>query len=615
MEFTVDFKKVVEESIAGFYISTIQGKFRYVNKKFANILGYKDFNDIKNVFIPDDIYASPEERKRFIKVLKENKIIESFVVELKRKDGQKIYVILSGRLHEDNETISGWIIDISDLIYKTKELELKNRIIEENPDCIFISNKKGEILYANQSFKSLVKDSPENVKYSRNLIPMDSHEISKIEKIIKSVEQGNVYTGEINVITKDNKIIPCGVKIYGLYDHKGNVEYYISHFKDISIQKELEQQIVQIQKLEIMGKMTSSLIHDINNIISSLNSYIELLKIFRGDEDKFNKYYEKIEKLIENSEAIVGRVLRFTRKTKITKAPIPLSEIVEDLRNMVDFLLHKKPDIDIKINIKDKWKSLKILGSKSSIIQILLNLIINSIDAIEEAKREEGKINVYFDRIHVNDKYFIRIIVEDNGIGMDQDIKERIFEPFFSTKVYKEKSGTGLGLSIVAQEVENMNGRIDVCSTKGKGTKFIIIFPEQNGKEFFQEISSLPDELRTNKKRILIIDDDSFFAESLGELLNYYGFEVKLSYNGKESLDLVKNNNFDFILLDFLLKDTNAKIIVEELKNLKPHIPIFIITGLIEPIVLELQIYKNVKMILSKPITGEEIVKKMLQYV
>ena len=606
----IDFKNVVEEAVAGFYISHTDGHFIYTNKKFANILGYKDFNDIKKTHIPTDIYYSNEDRLRFLNELKNKKYLEGFIVKLRKKDGSHIYVTLSGKLHPDGKTLSGWIIDVTELIEKTKQLELMNRITEENPDAIFICNYDGKILYANKAFVDLIGETPEKIGYTRNLFPLESSTKHILKNIVNVVKKKKIFIGELNVVNKDNKIIPCGVKIFALYRKDGKIEYFISIFRDISQKKELEAQLAQAQKLEIMGKMTSSMVHDINNIITSLMSYIELLKIFKNDEEKFSKYYKKIEKLIDNSGAIVQRVLKFTRKTGISKIPLNLNELIDDLNNFTEFLMHNKPHINFEILVRDK--NLIILGNKSSLIQVLLNLIINAIDAIEEAKRKIGKITIYFDRVYIKHSKYIRIIVEDNGKGIDEAIKDKIFTPFFTTKKYEEKSGTGLGLAIVSKEIENMNGKIEVCSVVGEGTKFIIIFPEHNGEidETINQIS-IDNKVETSKK-ILIIDDDNFFSESIGELLEYYGFHVRLTDNGKTGMEIIKNEEIDLILLDYILPETNPKEFLTELKKEYPHIPVYVISGLIEPNVLELQFFKNVKMILQKPITGEELVQKIL---
>ena len=604
----IDFKNVVENSVAGFYISHVDGHFIYTNKKFANILGYKNFDDIKSTHIPSDIYYSKDDREKFLNALKEKGYLEGFIVRLKKKDGSSIYVTLSGELHGDG-SLSGWIIDVTELVEKTKELELKNRIIEENPDAIFICDYDGNIVYSNKAFEKLIGESGESVGKTLNLFPLDSNVKKTIKKIVKTIKKRKIYTGEINIITKDDKIIPCGVKIFALYSKTGKIEYFINIFRDISQKIELEAKLAQAQKLEIMGKMTSSLIHDINNIISSLMSYIELLKIFKDEEDKFNKYYNKIEKLIDNSSMLVQRVLRFTKQSKISKTLIRIEEIIGDLDNFTEFLTHNKPHIDIEIKYRDK--ELLILGNKSSIIQILLNLVVNSIDAIEEAKRDKGKITIFFDRIFIKDEKYLRIIVEDNGKGIDKKIIKDIFTPFFTTKKFKDKSGTGLGLAIVAQEVERMNGKIDVCSEVGKGTKFILIFPEHDGRDIFKYIDNKIEDVAKNKE-ILIIDDDKFFTESISELLEYYGFNVKVANSGKEGFEILKKREFDLILLDFILPEKTPREILEYLKKHKPDIPVYIISGLIEPNVLELQVFKNVKMIIAKPITGEELVKRIL---
>ncbi len=607
----IDFKKVVEEAVAGFYISHKDGYFIYTNKKFANILGYDDFNDIKSTYIPKDIYYSEEDRDKFLSSLNEKGYLDGFIVKLKKKNGDSVYVTLSGKLHDDKKTLSGWIIDITELIDKSKELELKNRIYEENPDAIFICDWNGNILYANKSFEKLIGASYDEIKNTKYLFPSDANAIRTIKNIVAIIKKRKIFIGELNILTKEKNIVPCEVKIFALYNDDGKIEYFISIFRDISEKRELETQISQMQKFEIIGKMTSSMIHDMNNIISSLNSYLELLKIFKDNEKKFYNYYNKIEKLIENSSIILQRVVKFTRKSKISVSSLNISEIIEDILNFSDFFTYNQPHI--KINIFQRDNDLIILGNKSSLIQIILNLIVNAIDAINEAKRENGEINIFFDRVYINDTRKVRIIVEDNGIGIKKEIQEKIFQPFFSTKNGEKSSGSGLGLSIVSQEVERLNGTIEVCSKEGEGTKFIIIFPENNGRKTDSIIDKEKNELIINfEKNILIVDDDNFFTDSISDFLKYYGFNVFVAETGEKGIEIIKNNRIDLILLDFVLPDLNPEIILNKIKNIDSQIPVYLISGLIEPNIKKLQIYKNVKMIIAKPISGENLIKKIL---
>ncbi len=602
---TINFKKAVENALIGFYVSTLKGNFLYANDYFIKLFGYKDFDSFKKLYIPRDIYAYPEDREKFIDKLKESGTVQSIQIKVKNRWGELLDIILSGTL-VDNERIEGWIIDITEHQYLKKQLELNNRIIEENSDAIFITDRTGLIIYTNKKFKTLMGDISENT-YAKDFIPVSSKHLQKFKEINKQLFKKGVWIGELEILGRNNKIIHCGVKIFTLLNNKGEIENYISFYRDISEKKELEAQLKHSQKMEILGELSSSLIHDMNNIFMSLNYNCELIKMVKDTKpEKIEKYLLQINTTIENAQDILNKFSMLSKKTQISKSPISVSILLKDLLLIVSPMIKKR---SIKITLQDRAKNIRIMGNKSSFVQTILNLVINAADAIQEKNSKNGLIEIISEKIEINNKFFIRLIIRDNGIGMDTELLNKIYEPFFTTKGNK---GTGLGLSIVFKEINELNGTITVFSEKDIGTEFVITIPALNISEKDDAEEKEEDMAIRNKKIIYLMDDDNLFRSSISDYLEYYGYEV---YDFEKSEDLFKQLSIkipDIMLLDFILEDSlTGEDILKYLSKHNLKFPVIILSGYIDLSITDLRKYENVKAIVQKPISGEELLKKL----
>ncbi len=617
--YNINFEKSISQANFGFYVSTKDGKFLYANQSFIEILGYEDFYQLQQLNIPKDIYLEKSERDNFLKGVEENTSQHIVKTRVKKRDGSIINVLLSGKIL-DRDIFEGWMIDITANLEIEKQRDLYFRVIEENSDAIFITDKDGLILYKNNKFDQIVGYLPNN-SHAKDIIPVSSERKSFIKHILENVLSKGMWVGNIDVINDKNIIIPCAVKIFALFDSKGKVENYISVFRDNSDKKALEEQLKQSQKAEILGTMSGALVHDINNIITGIGYNLELIRLTKDTSpEKVEKYLSNIEKSIQNASLFMQQFLNFTRKNKITKEPVKISDLMENVISLITPLIKKSKRITFKTEFKDN--NINVLGNKSSLVQLLLNLLINSIDAINEVQRENGEISLLSEMITLNDKPFVRIIVRDNGIGIKPEFKDKIFEPFFTSKVKSsenQRQGVGLGLSIALKEVKELGGAIDFISNHGIGTDFIISLPifETNELHKNKTITTYNQEVRDKKSKatVCIIDDDLYFKNSLSELLNFYGFNVISLTSYKDFIDLPDKKGIDIILLDYILEPgITGEDIVKHNRENNINIPIFLLTGCVDSTILELKKYKCIKSIIEKPVTGDEIVTKINKF-
>ena len=329
-------------------------------------------------------------------------------------------------------------------------------------------------------------------------------------------------------------------------------------FTDYSNQKKMEEEILQARKMESIGRLAGGIAHDLNNLLTPILGYSELLKYSKNMNAKEILQIEKIYGAGIRASSLVTKLLAFSRKQPLRYISLNLNQIIEDLIKILGKTIYE--NIRIKLNLDNNIGYLK--GDQGQIEQVIMNLCINAQDSMSDGG--EIAITTY----SRNAK--IILSVKDSGTGIPESVYPNIFEPFVTTKGV---NGTGLGLSIVYGIVQQHNGKIDVKSSSGNGTEFVIAFPE-----FLESMEDVQIDNRVNKnsdsKRILIVEDDEEILEMLGEILTEKGYRIDKVPNGKKALALLdKDSNFDLIISDVIMPELNGiglyEIVSARYKNIK----------------------------------------------
>lgn len=284
-------------------------------------------------------------------------------------------------------------------------------------------------------------------------------------------------THDKQLIVRDGTIIPIHDSDSPIRDHRGNIIGTLTVFRDITDRKQLEQQLVQAQKMEAIGQLAGGIAHDFNNILTAIIGYGKLLQEMK-QEDPSNIYVTQILNSAQKAAKLTQGLLTFSRKQIINPEPVNLNEIIQGVENLLCRLIGE----DIIFSIILSEEDLTVIADAIQIEQILMNLVTNARDAMPTG----GKLTVKTELLRFDSEFIKKhgygrlgyqalISVEDTGHGMDEKMKTRIFEPFFTTK--EVGKGTGLGLSMVYGIVQQHNGDVFVSSEPGKGTAFKICLP------------------------------------------------------------------------------------------------------------------------------------------
>ena len=322
--------------------------------------------------------------------------------------------------------------------------------------------------------------------------------------------------------------------------------------------KDLQAQLQRAQKMEAIGTLAGGVAHDLNNILSGIVSYPELLLMDLEEDSPLVKPILTIQKSGEKAAAIVQDLLTLARRGVAATEVVNLNSIVTEylLSPEHDKLLINNSNVKVEHHLDANL--LNILGSPIHLSKTIMNLVSNAAEAmldggkitIRSENRHEDKPKYAFDDIGKGD--YVTLAVTDTGIGISDEDIERIFEPFY-TKKSMGRSGTGLGMAVVWGTVKDHRGYIDIKSKEGKGTSITLYFPVTR-KELVKEIDILSfEEIKGKGEFILVVDDIREQRLIASEILEKLGYAVKTVASGEEAVNYLYDNSADLIVLDMIM--------------------------------------------------------------
>lgn len=344
----------------------------------------------------------------------------------------------------------------------------------------------------------------------------------------------------------------------------------------------MQAHLFQTQKNEIIGKLAGGVAHDFNNIMTTIKSLSNLAEKEPNYSGALKKYFEQIKASVARANNLTRQLLIFSRNQPTRLAPLDINEAAGDLLKVLNNIIAE--NITIKTSFApDIWS---VMADRGNIEHLIINLVLNSTDALPEG----GEIsittsNVEFDKDTYNESglkgKFVRLIIEDNGTGMDKETCSRLFEPFFTSK--EAGVNIGLGLPVVQNIVKEHKGEITYVSEPGQGTTFIIYLPSTGEalkpRQYGKVLPSV--NICGDKERILLIEDEKLLRRSVAIVLMKNGYNVFEAGSAKEAKDIFEREGgmFDLVFSDIVLKDYSGVELIEELLAKKPELKVVFASG------------------------------------
>lgn len=454
---------------------------------------------------------------------------------------------------------------------KLQKNEKKYRDLVENANSIIMRHDiEGNISFFNefaQNFFGYTQEEILGKNVMGTILPETDINLREFEKLktILQKEKEQPATSERQSILKNKKTVWIAWTHKAIFDDSDNLTEILCIGNDITELKQTEKEKMELEirlqhahKMEAIGTLAGGVAHDLNNILSGIVSYPELLLMDIPLESSLRKPLLTIKKSGEKAASIVQDLLTLARRGVSASSVVNLNDIIIEYLESPEYekLKQYHPHIDLTTQLDPELFT--ILGSPVHLSKTIMNLVSNAAEAMLKGGNLLVKTeNKYLDR-PLNGYEFIKegdyvvLTVSDTGIGIPFKDQGRIFEPFYSKKVMG-RSGTGLGMAVIWGTVKDHNGFIDIKSKEGRGTTFTLYFLMNKNARIQQITKANPEDLMGKGESVLIVDDVEEQRTIATEMLKKLGYNVTALASGEEAVSFMRNNSIDILILDMIM--------------------------------------------------------------
>lgn len=397
-------------------------------------------------------------------------------------------------------------------------------------------------------------------------------------------------------------------------DLKKEIEIRKHHEKE---KAKLEDQLLQLQKMETIGTLAGGIAHDFNNILTPIMGYTEMALEELSEESTLRYDIEQINSAATRGKDLVQQILTFSRQVDFDKKPLKLDKVVQEVLKLIRASFPSNIEITQELDTDCGT----VMADATQMHQIIMNVCTNAYHAMMS---QGGTLNIKLDKVKVGPKQengsakipkgvYVRLTISDTGHGMDKRTVERIFEPFFTKK--EVGSGSGLGLSVVHGIVSNYNGSIDVESKPGEGSTFKIYLPQHSEK--YTPEKDIVQKVKKGNGSILFVDDEKEITFMGKRMLESLGYTVDVKSDSQSALQDFKKdpNKYDLLVTDQAMPKMMGTELIDKVKQIRPDLKSIIITGYQDSLPKNAMEQYGIEDIISKPLIlseFSELVRKVL---
>ena len=585
-----NFSKLFNSSPNLIVISTSDdGRFIDVNKAFTRLSGYEPQEVIGYTFRDLGIFADPDNLRLMKNILEKHGAVKNLEVDFRTKSGEIIKGVLSADIiHMDGE--NRLIIMINDLTdHRQTEEALKlsderyRNLFEKAPCGISLTTPGGELITCNETMTRMTGYTIDELKKT-NLSKLYENPSDR-EALFKTAEMdGTVLNAPVRLIHKDGTTIHTLLTLTKVPDPQGKNLFQsicidVTGLEKIEEEKtRLEVQLQQVRKMDAIAALAGGIAHKFNNALAVIMSNLELLNMSSPDDENIIRYTEPTRDMVNRMADLTDQLLAYARGGKYQPKIISLSDFVGETLSLLKHTI--SPSIQLESDVPKDTFNVKVDLTQ---MQIVISAILsNSSEAIDG----EGLIRVSCrNEIITKEKAIdfpglktgpcVKLTIEDNGKGMDEETRRRVFEPFFTTKFY----GRGLAMAAVYGIIKNHGGWISIESESGKGTKVHLYIPAIEEK--VEKDEKPKHDLIRGTGTILIIEDELHLMELCHRMLIKLGYNVLKAQTGAEAIKIITtfDGEIDLAILDIMLPDMEGKTIYTALKGARPDTKVIICSG------------------------------------
>ncbi len=576
-------------SPVGVFYTNADGHCLYVNEKWCEIAGMTAEEASEHGWInclhPDDRDRVFSEWSRSAK----NRVPFKLEYRFKQPDG--IHWVLGqahAELNKEGEVV-GYVGTITDItaIKKAEEAMLQSaRAMADAQRMAHIGSWKlnlvsNELQWSDEIYCIFELDpeefTPSYEAFINAVHPDDRDEV--VASYTESVKNKTPYNIEHRLRMPDGRIKYVHERCETFYDAAGNPVCSTGTVQDITEQYNMEERLRRTQKMDALGKLTGGVAHDYNNMLGVVLGYSELLRDQLNEQPKLQVYVDKITHAGERGAKLTRKLLAFSKIKSSDACKFDINTLIHEEQHMLEKTLTARIKLELKLE-NNLWP---VCLDESELEDAILNLCINAMHAIEN----NGQLAIETKNTQITEADaemlgldagdYTRLSITDTGCGIDDTSKERIFDPFYSTK---GENGTGLGLSQVYGFITRCGGAISVDSILEQGTEFTLYFPRYQGEDDKTnpgEIKSKPD-VKGNET-ILVVDDEPALLELTCEILNQKNYQVFRAQHAKQALEIMATEHIDLLISDVIMPDMNGYKLASIVQQKYPNIKIQLASG------------------------------------
>jgi PAS domain S-box-containing protein len=473
----------------------------------------------------------------------------------------------------------------ADLLETNEQLKKFKTISDRASYGNIITGLDGKVLYVNEAFAAMHGYRIDEVEGRHLSVFHTPDQLEQVARLAECFRTSDGFSGEeVWHVKKDGEVFPSLMNTSLIRDSEGNPLYYSSTAIDISLRKSLEEKLLLRQRIDSLGTLAGGIAHDFNNILSGVTGYLDLLAIeSEGLSDDQKRYLENAQTSVQRAAELIRRFQRLSKGSLSRRTAVDVHDIAREVFAMVETPGRGGLRLEIAFS-EDRYY---VVADPSELHQVLLNLVLNARDAIDKSgPAAGGHIGISAEDYRVVEGdgaglapgEYVHICVSDDGCGMSDRVRQKAFDPLFTTKDRYHQRGQGLGLAMVFTIVQRHGGMVSVDSTEGEGARFHIFL-----RKGVSDTASLPRpaSLVKGTETVLIIDDEESVRNLAETVLTKLGYTVLTAADGAQGLDLLNggNNKVDLVLLDLTMPGISGEEVLERISCEAPSVAVVILSG------------------------------------
>ena len=508
----------------------------------------------------------------------------------------------------------GAVLDITSTLRAAEQLSQRSAILDATPDIVCITDPHLRLVFLNQAGRTFA-----GIATDQEVVGIPLLDIVGASFEAKFVGEGRAIAmrkGSWQVemdFDRTGRARPVSALVLCHWDRHGLLSHFSLVARDLSHEKQLEEQVRRAQKMEAIGRLAGGVAHDFNNILSVILGFSDILQDRLPVESLAHRDINEIRAAAERAAALTRQLLAISRHEIVRARAIDLNEVLKASGPMFRRLIDAR--VEMRLTLADAPARIK--ADPSQIEQVLLNLVVNARDAMPKG----GELNIEITQVvhraesappglRLKPGSYVVLGVSDSGQGMAPDVQERIFEPFFTTK--EQGKGTGLGLATVFGIVNKNGGGIWVHSEEDKGTTFKIYLPstdEAAEPTIEQRLTPVQHEGGT----ILLVEDEAQLRQMVTTVLAGAGYHVFAASNPVEALGVAKGfaETIDLLLTDVVMPQMTGSVLAAELKHSRPEMLVLFMSGYTDDAVMGQGVSEDTVNFLPKPFSAASLLNKV----